>query len=246
MGEQKRINGLVHLERDHDRVAYTQEFYDFFLTHPHEIEITMQLFAEVDKVITEEGGRGSHVKDRRIKREKDGVTITHFSHENEGDRWPDLYKVEIDSKVFFVKRQDYHLGEGYGEITSSAKAKELLKDVPWVDIVPFHLGYTDEKTGRSYFVAEWVDLPRMKEYTEQRTNSATVFPLNVFALYSNFEVHQKISHLKRILKGYFEICRSNMFYDVHRNRIILFDLSDSKPLWKKELESREYSHGQES
>lgn len=224
-------SGLIRSVHEHARITYTEEFNFFIREHPGAIATVKKLMRELDRRLDSTNARVYETRfdpDHTLITEEGDVRVMHFTKEI---GLPDLYKVEIAGRAFFVKREDCHFGDGYGEVLSSVKAKELLKDIPWVEVINFHLGYTDAKRGRSYFVSEWSDLPTLKKFTDQSTNEQQLFPWNTFVLMNNIDWVQKIRYLRKRLKGYFNIGRDNMFYDAARKKIILFDLSDTEPFW---------------
>lgn len=146
------------------------------------------------------------------------------------------YRVEFDGQSFFVKTPRGWWGEGgKKEFDSSKHAEEILKDIPWVDVVEFQLGYTDIK-GKKYFVSKWVDGPvSLYDYraglmnividiqsartTKEERNNASMKIKNI---------DEKIGLLRSRLKDFWEVADWNMFYDVDKDRIILFDLYEDK------------------
>jgi hypothetical protein len=53
-------------------------------------------------------------------------------------------------------------------------------------------------------------------------------------LAQNIDLYPKYVQILRILKGFFDVGSANMFFDMERRKIVLFDLSSTKPWWLDE------------
>lgn len=129
----------------------------------------------------------------------------------------DYLKVEIGDNAYFVKR-DYGFhwdGSGIQEMNSLKKAKEVLKDMQGVEVVDFQLGYCDDKNRKSYFVSKWMDLPTVREASEENVSVLTKFN----------EINKKLSDA-----GFIDAHEKNMFYDKTTDTIYVFDVFDREGL----------------
>lgn len=140
------------------------------------------------------------------------------------------YKVDVGEKSFFVKRTPVNdklkRGNGFFEYQASQKMERLVKDIPWVEVVGYQLGYTHGSW--SYFVSRWDDVlekdldiylkeleliiqtSKGSEEEEKRYN----------------EIRKKVEELRNLFgEDYFDFYEHNMAYDEDKDKIILFDLN---------------------
>lgn len=199
-------------------LAYVDDFKDFIRDNPGFIQSTHEILKNYD-----------FSKDQV---ENNGVVVTRLDSSNLPVKptFPS-FKVQKGNQAFFVKLDDVKRsnlgGEGLNEFMDTQKAKELLRDLPWVEVANSQLGYKDDKY--AYFVSKWNDLfslSSLDDYMEK-------LELEIFRNYSSNKIQQdemydlksKIKVLENKLPGYFDIFPHNMAYDPKSKKIYIFDLN---------------------
>ena len=137
------------------------------------------------------------------------------------NRGPRL-KLELNGVEFFVKIEETNLekqgfARGHKEFVDSQKAKELLGDLPGVEIYEPQLGYQTES--ESFFVSKWIDLPVLYDYVEMLSAQNNKEKVS--------ELSKRKKEIQEVLEDFTDIVEYNMFYDPQNDKIILFDVSRS-------------------
>jgi hypothetical protein len=140
-------------------------------------------------------------------------------NEEDGALYSKSFKVTVGDQKFFLKLENESIAEegGFQEMESTLLAKDEIEAVKTqgVKVIEPLWGYEDQKENKSYYVAEWSDLPTLDEilteYEKQNSKKAA-------------ELLKRIYAIQKILQGYREISPANMFYDKENDEIILFDL----------------------
>lgn len=150
------------------------------------------------------------------KKCKENLCATCIDINREGNElFSKSFKIEIGNSKFFLKVESGDVeNEGASEeINDTILAKETLKssNLIGVRVVKSLLGYSD-KNGKSYYVAEWIDLPILDEI------------LDTFDNKKKENILERLEGIRETLEGYREVSPSNMFYDEEKDEIVLFDL----------------------
>jgi hypothetical protein len=135
------------------------------------------------------------------------------------------YLVEIGKERFFVKREDNLPSFIDNEFNSTKKARELLKDLPWIEIIDEQLGY--KKDNILIFVSKWDD--RLDERKRIHLDSyLKLIKENPNKIEEREEIFDKIKMIQFRLSGFIDVNSQNMYYDTETKKIILFDLKEAK------------------
>ena len=133
------------------------------------------------------------------------------------------YKVTLPGQEkLFVKIDAYsdpNRARGYEELTASGEAARLLKDLPNVRVIRYILGYEDSK--RSFFVSRWENLTPLKTYMRD-----VRYKEGGFAKWAKLD--KQYMDIQARLVTFFDVHKSNMFYDEDTDEIVLFDLGRIK------------------
>ncbi len=130
-----------------------------------------------------------------------------------------VYSVAVDGQKFFLKIYDNDMAQDHGgtkEIASFKEAVSLLQKVPGVEVIRFHLGYSD-KWGNNFFVSEWRDLELLDKYLG---NPEILGKNKIKELIARYESVNSIL----TAHGYIDVDTSNAFYDPATDAIVFFDL----------------------
>ncbi len=134
-------------------------------------------------------------------------------------------KVSTNGSSFFLKaelteRLNYVVGtKGADEYKSTLMAKELVKDIPLVEVVEPLLGY--QGTGKSFFVSKWQNLPRVKDYLMKLSKVNESLENTEFA-----ELDARVNQIKAALSNFEDVDDYNMLYDPVTKRIVIYDLGE--------------------
>ncbi|MCR4325237.1 MAG: hypothetical protein NUV59_00305 [Patescibacteria group bacterium] len=135
-----------------------------------------------------------------------------------------VLKVSTNDSSFLVKIEKDRVlsgvtAKGTDEYASTLRAKDLLEDVPGVDVVEPLLGY--QGTGRSYFVSRWINLPTVSKRLEQieENHGTQEHPEYV-------ELDSKARKIEAALSTFEDMGPHNMLYDASTGKIVLYDLSE--------------------
>jgi len=139
--EKNKLENSNQIISNEKHLIYTDEFKDFIKENPGVIK-SVHLALK---------GKDINLNFKEIN----GVKITKI----ELSTIP-VYKIEKNNQAFFVKINhlpNQALGEkGFDEFKSTEQAKELIKDLPWVDVAEYQLGYKDDKY--AYYVSKWNEI----------------------------------------------------------------------------------------
>lgn len=202
---------------------YTPEIRDFIAQHPNIIKTVVSMIKAV-------GPYGS------MKQEQ-GLTVTLVQ---EGLLRP-AYKVSLeDGHSFFIKAQDYPFPNtqgGVNEMKAYQDALGRLQDIPWVEIIKYHLAYKDHK--KSYVVSEWYDnlatdlgdyrlelLGKIRGDVDRKEHWQ-----NELA-----GIDRKILKLAGMLPDHHDVLVHNMGYDKQTKKIVLFDLNFNQERFRKDAD----------
>jgi hypothetical protein len=203
----------IEYQNEYKKIAYTQEFRDFFKEHKKELVGILELMKRLDALDEDE------IVDN-IFEVGDDIKITVLKaivwDENDPRRYH--LRIDIEDNSFFVKSEAVpQRGKGYDEYTNIKEAKELLKNLEGVEVIEPQLGY-QHTDGRTFFVSKWNSLPNLKDVLDERKDDE--------------KLRQRIDKIKKVLEdaGFHDVGTHNMFYDKERDVIIVFDLFKS-PQW---------------
>lgn len=193
--EKRLENHITHTEGEKNKLAYSQNFKDLIHSNPGVIKSFLEIIKELDQVGKTIG--------------KDGIQVELIDEKGVGFL-SKYYKASLKGNEYFIKETPY------SEVRDTLKAKDLLKDIPWAEVVDFQLAYNDSK-GRDFFVATWNESPTIEDYLKDDANEK-----------KNGEVlRSRIQQLKDTLgSGYFDVNERNIFYDDVDDKLILFDLNE--------------------
>lgn len=213
-------------------LAYTYDFKDFVEEqkekHPHLLREVMEKINSLSRV--------------GEKYSQDGVGVEFINKKD--DRA--FYKVSIETEKgleeFFVKKAPTYLNNsgkkrefelGYEEFLGSVSVKEKLKNLSYVEIVQYELGYRD--SNNTYFVSRWNKnlTTNLASYMDELQSFVNKDPdlyigkeLELQTLYG--KEREIIDALGEEYKGR-DIFSVNMAYNPKTGKIILFDLSLPHP-----------------
>jgi len=196
-------------ETGNKQLAYTSEFKEFIHQNPGAVR---SFEAIINRVNGSDANRGDVFQEGDIK-----ATVVTLRSTIREEYY--FFKVEIGDKKFFVKCEKGSGLRGYEEFSSSAEARELLKDMQDVEVVDFQLGYQDAH-GNSYFVSRWQDLPTLVEYLDELNSSRRDSEAA--------ELYTKVKAIREVLPSFSDIAVWNMFYDAAKKKFYLFDLNSGK------------------
>jgi len=134
-------------------------------------------------------------------------------------------KVSTNGSSFFLKaelteRLNYVVGtKGADEYKSTLIAKELVKDIPLVEVVEPLLGY--QGTGKSFFVSKWQNLPRARDYLANLSEANKSLENTEFA-----ELDARVKQVKDVLRDFEDVDDYNMLYDPVTKKIVIYDLGE--------------------
>jgi hypothetical protein len=138
-------------------------------------------------------------------------------------------KVEIGDKAYFVKTIPGYFrspeeSTGIDEYRTTNKIKELFSEIKGVEVVEPKLGYSDKDKGVSYFVSEWKDLPRIKDYISKRYNYEGLSFTDAYE-----PIEKRLIQIRDIADKYniLDNSNENMFYDEENDVIYLYDMFDN-------------------
>jgi hypothetical protein len=229
----------VYTETSRRKLAYTHEFKGFMAENPGIFNAVRKLIDELEK------GEGEYASQGYDYEYVNDVEVEVFHLDQKAPWYNDLYKVLVDGQAFFIKKGALTKGgdiygpkasvnDGAVEWLSAEKAKEMLKDLPWVEVVDYKLGYTrksdKEGPGEGYFVSKFYpascialddyikDLRR--KINQKKSEASETASLHLENL------QEKISVLQEKLWDFFDVREGNMLYNPEEDKIIIFDLSE--------------------
>lgn len=199
-------------ERNRGWLMRSREFKEFMKAHP---DFLSRARAVIDQI---HQGYSSRIVERD---HSDPITIKR--HEHYETRSP-YYQLSYAGRDFLVKLEGHAsaFDQGYAQAQATKKAERILREsnLENVQIIPWHLGYSDKKS--HYYVAEWRgDLETLGRITGRlaRENPQEALRLD-----------DRVAAIVNVLQaqGYNDVDKRNMFYDPQSDTILLFDLSQSK------------------
>lgn len=207
-----------NIESQYKSLAYNKELKSHFENNPNLIKTFFELVKKINSMPIEEG---ASFRKKGFTQESNGIKVT-CEDIRRGN-----YTVEIDDTKYFVKYldNDKEMG-GYNEFISSAEAQARLKDLDWVEVIDFKLGYKDVE-GRKVFVSEWKDLPVLESYMRGKGISLDT-PLDEIEdslIEERKDIEQKLVALDEALEDYYDVQPANMLYNPENGHITLFDLN---------------------
>ena len=216
----EKIGAEVYNNTEHKKLAYTEDFKEWIKANPGVIEDFNQLIAKLDTIPLSTIGL-KNVQNKEVVTEGPiTATIIDTYTSRFGKRYY-YFKLDIGEDSFFVKSKPKTAintkGEGYDEFKSTSEAKQKIKDIPWVEVIEFQVGYQDNK-GNTFFVSKWRDLPRLdlhiKDLRDKGQNSEVA------------DLSEKVGKLRELLPDFLDFKAHNMMYDPEAGKIVLFDLSN--------------------
>ena len=142
-------------ETETRKLAYDEDFRAWMKEHPGAMKTFLEI---VHSKEFKDAVEGDIIERGEIK-----VTVIGLYYL----RGPRL-RLELGGTNFFVKIETNSQEQGYAwghkEFVDSQKVKELLKDLPGVEVYEPQLGYQTES--ESFFVSKWIDLPGIQEYMD--------------------------------------------------------------------------------
>lgn len=204
----KAENPLINRhETTRRQLAYTEDFKDLISRNPGIIASFRKIESEIkDKLERWELKAGDVFSEGKL-------TVTNLFGES---CYGSYLKAEIDDHKFFIKRIPgfNEIGLGYEEFNSIVKAKELLKDCEYAEVIDFKLGYQDDK-GLTYFVSGWEDYITVEKYIA----TADVDEIN--------EIIQSIYEIQCILRPHFvDVDKHNILYSRINKKFFVFDIHE--------------------
>lgn len=200
---ESRITDKKSLSRD---LSYNNEFKILVHKNPGILRKALDAMDEIDKNINET------VEGENFEARSTGKIGTYY--------------IKMGDEIFFVKRErgPYRFGLE-NEIKSSLSAKELLKDLPWVQITDVQFGYMDNK--KSFAIAKWDDRldPKNIIFLHKYLSSLDSDPDK--ESYIN-EIRQKVKIITERLETKFFDILSNMYYDQKNEKIVMFDIKQDR------------------
>ena len=229
----KKFEGkdFVTRETETRKLGYAQEFKDWIKQNPGVIKRFLEALnsGEIDRTLST--NKPFRIGDATI-------TLAELYPNRRGPR----FKLRLGDKAFFIKIEkkvpdNLKFQYGYEEFLSTQKARELLEEVPNVEVCDFQLGYQDDKF--NIFVSIWIDLPRLDIYMDRlRFKAEGLEPVAMEEFKTIKTTLKKIYQIllpplvsiaqRRKTEGYGDIREGNMFYDPQTKKIILFDLAETK------------------
>ena len=193
---------------DKKQLAYEFEFKDFIRMHPGIIDSFNKILSDIELSDVEKYMAGSKFEDGKLKLTLVRMTRVSSTHTL-------AFKAEVGKEVLFVKVEKNYRGvQGFSEYQSARKAKNILKDIAWVEVIEPKLGYQDE-SGRSYFVSKWLNLPRLDHYMLASASEQ-----------EKRNLQKEAEEIEELLPNFHDMGEYNMFYDPVRKKIVLFDLDE--------------------
>jgi len=192
-------------------LAYTKDFKEWIKSHLGVIAVFKKLSKELIEVPNPEVNLLGKVF------QEGPITATVIKAYTWDKKTWIYFKLEIDGETFFVKSEGVpYRGKGYEEFKNTQRVIDRLKEVEGVEVVNPQLGYQD-KSGRTYFISKWVDLPLLKNYIKnlQKEDSDSEEYL---------KLRDRVRSIQGMLPEFHDIADWNMFYDKNTGKIILFDL----------------------
>lgn len=189
-------------ETDSRNIIYKSDFKEWLKEHRGLLKSTIELIQQI-KTVGEQ-------------KCNDNICATCVDINQEGKKiYSNSFKIETENRKLFLKveYEDTEKEGAYEEMQDTILAKETveLSGIDGVRVVNPLLGYTD-KNGKSYFVAEWIDMPILDEV------------LDSFDDKKKSKIFERLNQIRKTLEGYRELSPANMFYDKERDEIVLFDL----------------------
>lgn len=121
------------------------------------------------------------------------------------------YKVSFDGQNYFVKKASLHetirSGGGVSEVQGMLEAKELIKDIPDVEVVDYKLGYQDH--WNTLLVSSWNE--SLQNTLQNDLEAAKILKNKIELIRSKLKPH------------FFDVKLQNMAYDKEKEKIIIFD-----------------------
>lgn len=202
-------------------IAVTEDFRNLLKEHPHAIATILSLMGKI-------------TKDQLSVAEGD-VKLSQFytvvdPKKRTGLQTSNIYKIEIGNQAFFMKTQNKEFSNRFGgglhEFESRTKLKELLKDIPGVEVLDYKLGYTGKKN--KYFVSTWV------EHTDNIVE-ADRFANVDYKLHprESQKLSMRIQKISNMLINFFELDVQNCLYDIKNDIIIIHDVQLIKQEWRE-------------
>jgi len=147
-----------------------------------------------------------------------------------------LFKVTFpDLSSYFAKVHDHQeamnfFGGGYQQFSDSAFARSALKELSFVEVIDFQLGYQDEK--KAFFVAKWRD----------GISSSYSFDSYIILLMAQGKKEkaeelerkrdlliQKLTGLRQDLASFSDDPRNNWGFDIKTEKFAVFDMGGRGP-----------------
>lgn len=217
MRENYQPFGLHEVESKEKKLVYTQEAKNFIKQNPG---VLREAISMIESLVNDFAkGR----KTKAIKRGGFEMTFlkdkVFLEHDDDFDD-QGYFKFKVGKNSFFLKRQKNTIEEllikehhGINEIKSAAEAKDLVADLPWVEVLPYFLAYRDKKY--SYYVSKWENITSVLGYFSG-------LPFGKAKMFFD-DYEKKYQTLAQRLGGYADL-RDNVFINSKRNKLILTDL----------------------
>lgn len=200
-------------------LLYTQEFKQLIREHPGSLKTVIHSMnvlsenQEPNKTVTENGV---------------SVTLQRIKYHG-----MELYDVEVGGERLFVKRlpRDASFQQGGPlEYQHTGRITEIVKDIPWAEVVSQQVAYSDNKY--NYFVSKWNNhaLLSVDQYIRRLSDQIHENQGDVEALkQERFNVYNKIDILRGRLGDMVRDWHpQDMGYDPQTEHVILFDLNPFK------------------
>jgi hypothetical protein len=155
------------------------------------------------------------VKDGNATMEMVGVRSTN------GIQRSFYYRYKFNKHDYFVKRipakHSDNFGGGVDEVAVMADAGRVLKSIPGVKVIDYHLGYQDKYN--TYVISRWDDSLREQLDVYLKRISGLVQTSKIKA------INDRVRIIQDKLKGSFmDVLTYNMAYDEKNDLILIFDL----------------------
>jgi len=205
--DQEEIHDTTSNTRE---LSYSKNFKEIISRNPHAISIVLKLINQIQDQFQSDQPLYPDRMNEVPSYEDRGIRVTLSPVRMHP---ADFFRVDIEDKSFFVKKKGPKSGGGTHEMKSLRSVADKIKEIKGVKVVTYKLGYSD-KFGNHYFVSEWLNYPRLKEYIEKLDDSQ-----------KSHDLQSRIVELEsKLNKEFIDVASYNMLYNPTDDTIYLFDI----------------------
>lgn len=202
----------VFRERSDRKIGYNTEFRQLMREHTDAVRTATKLM------------NSFNFDSRRAlgTKEQDGVRVRYIKYPATAyGPGVGCFEVNYSGMSYFVKKASKYR-PGYKEFRDTIQASEVLKDLPFAEVVQPEFGYTDEEDN-NYFVSKWLALPTLDKVLDTARPMLSPAESKV--------IHEQAEQIRLKLReaGYGDTVQlhlGNMLYDQERKKIIALDLDN--------------------